>query len=61
MDIRLFNLCLAVGWLMVTGGLCMVHPGWGLAAGGAVLLGLTFVSAWLGGVHASAPKTGEPR
>ena len=56
MDIKLFNLCLLVGWLMLTVGACIVHLGYGLAVGGLVLLALTFASAFMAGVHASPGK-----
>lgn len=53
MNITIFNTCLLIGWLMLTVGGCMVHVGWGLVGGGVALLVLTFVSAWLAGVHAN--------
>jgi hypothetical protein len=56
MDIKFFNTCLLLGWLMLTVGGCIVHPGWGLVLGGVVMLALTFASAWLGGLRASTPK-----
>lgn len=55
MNIHVFNGGLLIGWLMLTVGGCLVHPGWGLVGGGVALLVLTFVSAWLAGVHANAP------
>lgn len=50
MNIRIFNICLLLGWLMVTGGTSLaVSPGWGLVTGGALLLVLTLAAAYLAG------------
>ena len=53
MNIKIFNLCLLTGWLMVLGGGVMIHPGWGVAIAGGVLMALTLASAYLGGIHQS--------
>lgn len=59
MNIKVFNLCLAVGWLMVLAGGVVIHPGWGIAIAGALLLMLTLASAYLGGI--TAGKQPEPQ
>jgi len=65
MPIKLFNLCLLLGWMMVLAGGVVIHPGWGIAIAGALLLLLTLASAYLAGLHEStkaktaAGKTGE--
>jgi hypothetical protein len=53
MNIKVFNLCLSVGWLMILAGGVVIHPGWGLAIAGAVLFIGTLAAAYLGGVFAS--------
>lgn len=52
MNIRIFNLCLLLGWLMFSGGLAMIQPGIGIACGGLSLVGLTLYVARLGGLFA---------
>jgi len=61
MDVKIFNLCLALGWLMVLAGGVVVHPGWGIAIAGALLLLLTLSSAYLAGLQAGKgkPEQGE--
>lgn len=66
MNIKLFNLCMLLGWLLILVGGVMVDPGWGLAIAGAVLMLLTLASAYLAGfVGTTGPaadgkaKTGE--
>ncbi len=56
MDVKLFNLCLLLGWLMVLAGGVLIHPGWGIAVAGALLLVLTLASAYLAGLHESGAK-----
>ena len=59
MDIRIFNVCMLVGWLMLLAGGVVIHPGWGIAIAGAVLLVGTFVAAYLAGLRdtpAAKPK-----
>jgi hypothetical protein len=53
MNVKVFNLCLVLGWLMVLAGGVVVHPGWGLAVAGALLMVLTLASAYLAGLHAT--------
>jgi hypothetical protein len=56
MNIRIFNICLLLGWLMVTGGTALaVNPGWGLVTGGALLLVLTLAAAYLAGWEQPKP------
>lgn len=62
MNVKIFNLCLLLGWMMVLAGGVVIHPGWGIAIAGALLLLLTLASAYLAGLHESAKaqkKTGE--
>lgn len=58
MNVKIFNLCLLAGWLMVLAGGVVIHPGWGIAIAGALLLLLTLASAYLAGLHESA--NGKP-
>ncbi len=51
MDIRIFNVALLIGWLMILAGGVVIHPGWGLAIAGAVLLVLTLASAYIAGLR----------
>lgn len=60
MNIRIFNLCLFLGWFLILVGGVLVHPGWGLAIAGAVLLFLTLAGAYLAGLFApKAPADGK--
>jgi len=49
-SIRIFNLCLLVGWLMFSGGLTLLDLGAGIACSGLSLVGLTLYVARLGGL-----------
>jgi hypothetical protein len=49
MNIKVFNLCLLLGWLMVLAGGVVIHPGWGLAIAGALLIFLTLAAAYIAG------------
>lgn len=57
MHIKVFNLCLLLGWILVLVGGIVIHPGWGIAIAGALLLVLTLATAYLAGIQ--APKPGE--
>jgi len=58
MSIRNFNLSLLLGWLLVLAGGVLVHPGWGLAVAGLLLLALTFLCVRIaGGLVAPAKRT----
>jgi hypothetical protein len=60
LDLRLFNLCLLLGWLMVTGGVALEKGlGVGMATGGGLLMLMTLVVAYMGGVVAPK-KPGAP-
>jgi hypothetical protein len=52
MNIHIFNVCMLAGWLMVLAGGVMLHPAWGLAAAGLLLLILAFLAAHIGGLYA---------
>lgn len=56
MSIKVFNLCLLIGWLMILAGGVLIHPGWGIAIAGVVLFVGTLAGAYLGGVFAPAAK-----
>lgn len=49
MNIKTFNVCLLLGWLMVLAGGVVIHPGWGLAIAGALLIFLTLAAAYIAG------------
>lgn len=51
MNLRVFNLCLLVGWLMVLAGGVVINLGWGIAVSGALLLALVLAGAYLGGLY----------
>lgn len=56
MDIRIFNIALLIGWLLVLVGGVLVHLGAGLVVAGLLLLVLVFQSVKLaGGVFQKAP------
>lgn len=58
MNVAVFDIALALGWAMVTAGALLASIPVGLIVGGALLLGLTFASAWLGGVYAHRKGNG---
>lgn len=51
MNLVVFDVALALGWVMVTAGALLASVPAGLIVGGALLLGLTFASARLAGVY----------
>ena len=55
MNIKIFNVALLIGWLMVLAGGVVINPGWGVALSGALLLVLTMASAYIAGLQPS-PK-----
>lgn len=60
MDLRIFNLCVLLGWLMVSGGVALEKGlGVGVATGGGLLLLLTLVSAYLFGIVGPKKPDGE--
>lgn len=59
MNVRVFNLCLFMGWLLVLVGGVIVHPGWGLAIAGTLLIFLTLSGAYLGGLFAPKSATDD--
>jgi hypothetical protein len=54
MNMHVFNICLALGWIMATAGGMLLNPGAGLLGGGLLLLALTLLVARMGGVMAPA-------
>jgi len=60
MDIKLFNICLLLGWLMILAGGVILHPGWGIAVAGAVLLVGTATAAYVFGVEGAKPPAVDP-
>ena len=61
MNVKIFNICLLLGWLMVLAGGVVIHPGWGIAIAGALLIVLTLAAAYLAGWEHPAPsKKPEP-
>lgn len=59
MSYRIFNICLLLGWLLVLVGGIVIHPGWGLAIAGAVLIVLTIAAAYLAGWDVPKPAEGD--
>ena len=61
MNLKLFNICLLVGWLMILAGGVVIHPGWGIAIAGAVLFVTTVLMGYVFGVRAEtpAPRRGD--
>jgi len=53
MDIKVFNVALLVGWLLILGGGVLIHVGWGLAVAGAALVLLTLFGAYFAGLRQS--------
>jgi len=49
MNIRVFNVCLLLGWIMVLAGGVMLNPGWGVAFAGGLLIVLTLSAAYIAG------------
>ncbi len=59
-NIKVFNLCLLLGWLMVLAGGVVLNVGWGIIAAGALLIALTLVAAYLAGWEQPArPKKSD--
>ncbi|WP_063550061.1 hypothetical protein [Burkholderia territorii] len=57
MDVKIFNVCLLLGWLMVLAGGIVINPGWGVAIAGGLLVMLTLIAAYLAGwAQPSSPQ-----
>lgn len=52
MHLHVFNASLIIGWLLFSGGSIMVHPGFGLAASGLMLVFLTLFVSRIAGLRA---------
>lgn len=59
MDIKIFNVCMLLGWLLLLAGGVIVHPGWGLAVAGLVLMASCALMVCLGGVYAPPAKKAD--
>jgi hypothetical protein len=59
MNIRVFNVCLLLGWIMVLAGGVVIHPGWGIAIAGGLLIVLTLAAAYIAGWEPPAAKPAE--
>lgn len=59
MNVKIFNLCLLLGWLMVLGGGVLINVGWGIAFAGGLLLVLTLGGAYMAGLTFPKPTKGE--
>lgn len=59
MNIRVFNVCLLLGWILVLVGGIVIHPGWGLAIAGALLIALTLAAAYIAGWEPSKPPAAD--
>lgn len=56
MNLKIFNVCLLLGWLMVLAGGVVINPGWGIALAGALMIALVLASAYIGGLYAPKPE-----
>lgn len=56
MNLRLFNIAIALGWLMVLAGGCLLSVAWGMVGAGLLLLALTIAGARWAGVYAPRAK-----
>ena len=59
MNVKIFNVAMLLGWLMVLAGGVIVHPGWGIAVAGGLLLALSLASAYLAGLYAAPGKPAD--
>lgn len=59
MNIKLFNVCLLLGWLMVLAGGIVINPGWGIAIAGGLMICLVLATAYIGGLYASKASAGD--
>lgn len=51
MNIKIFNACLLVGWLLVLAGGIWLDPGLGLIAAGLLLIVLVLVVSHMAGIY----------
>lgn len=55
MNVKIFNACLLVGWLLVLVGGIIVHPGFGMAFAGLLLIALAIFDVRIAGLHVPRP------
>lgn len=62
MHATLFNVCMALAWLLVLAGGLLIHPGAGLCFAGLLLIALALLAAQMaGGLYTpDAPQPGDP-
>jgi len=53
LNIKIFNACLLVGWVMATAGGMILNLGAGLCGGGVLLIALTIGMVKIGGLFVS--------
>ena len=56
MNLLFFNIAIAIGWLMVLAGACLLNVPAGLIVAGLLLLALTFAGARMAGVYVPRAK-----
>ncbi len=61
MDLRVFNLALLIGWLLVLVGGMLIHPGAGLLFAGLLLLALVMIVSRIAGLFVADQKTEDTR
>jgi len=54
MNIKVFNVCLLLGWLMVLAGGVLINLGWGIAIAGVLLIMLSFAASYVAGLYSAA-------
>ncbi|MER2537648.1 MAG: hypothetical protein ABTQ26_00250 [Azonexus sp.] len=60
MNIKIFNACLLIGWLLVLAGGLLINPGPGLIGAGLLLVILVLIVSRLAGIYADPETTETP-